>query len=1020
MWVESDGSTLRSEPSESLEQGSTLLSPDLNVLLRDPERRRQRQAIEANLFGASEAVIAVGRYRLLQRLGEGGMGTVYAAYDDSLDRKIAIKLIRPDRIETAAVRDRTLREARALARMSHPNVVHVYEVGEIEDQLFLAMEFLAGPTLRHWLDEAPDRDWRETVGVFRQAGEGLAAAHAEGIVHRDFKPHNAMFGVDRRVRVLDFGLARIDRVEDPGGSASPDSKTPLDDALTASGTLLGTPAYMAPEQLEGKHADARSDQFGFCVALYEALYGTRPFVGRTLGELIRAVSNAQIQEPSRGSTVPAWVRRVLLRGLDREPAQRFESMRGLLDALGDDPVHRRRQWWVAAGLVGLIGGGVWGVVQSIEADAQVCSGMDAKLAGIWDDSRRLEVETAMLATSSKLAPATWERVEPQLDAYAQKWVAARTQACEATHRGEQSDALLDLRMACLDERLVHLSALINVLAKPDEKVVSEALQAVEALPSFDRCANVETLQAELPPPEDPEIAARVTTLQEQLAQANALEQTGQYEAGLAATDAVVDEALELGYEPLLANAWLEQGELRRRNADYKGAEASLELAYATALGLRMHERAGWAASILACMVGTNLSRHADGRTWAKHAKPLIRAADDKELEGAYFSKLGCLARNESKWSEAHEHYDHALRIEQELGSGPKPTTLQKLGELSIAEGKYAKAREYLEQALALAEKTRGPEHPEVAKILFSLGTAATDEGKFAEATQYLERAIDIQQRTHGPEHLNLTAPLSSLAAIAQKRGDYAKAREIQLRVLAIKEKHLGPNAEEVAGELINMSLTARDLGNYEQAHEYLERALVTFQAIDPEHHSVAICLLSLGQLALAEKQYEAAQSHQLRALAIWEKQLEPGHPKLAYPLGNLGDVALERGDAKGALEYYQRALKILEGAHGPEHLRVGGRLVDSGQALLELRSPTEALAPLERALKIFSSSEGNPLALAGARFTLARALWDVAPDEGRDRPRAHELASLARAAYAEANYAEGLDEVDAWLREHSR
>jgi tetratricopeptide (TPR) repeat protein len=128
----------------------------------------------------------------------------------------------------------------------------------------------------------------------------------------------------------------------------------------------------------------------------------------------------------------------------------------------------------------------------------------------------------------------------------------------------------------------------------------------------------------------------------------------------------------------------------------------------------------------------------------------------------------------------------------------------------------------------------------VAKILFSLGTAATDEGKFAEATQYLERAIDIQQRTHGPEHLNLTAPLSSLAAIAQKRGDYAKAREIQLRVLAIKEKHLGPNAEEVAGELINMSLTARDLGNYEQAHEYLERALVTFQAIDPEHHSVAI------------------------------------------------------------------------------------------------------------------------------------------------------------------------------------
>jgi tetratricopeptide (TPR) repeat protein/tRNA A-37 threonylcarbamoyl transferase component Bud32 len=1014
MLIEGHDSTPKSDPSDTADRDATLLSPDLRPDVFDsPEQRRQRQAIEANLFGASVAVTAVGRFRMLQRLGQGGMGTVYAAYDDHLDRKVAVKLIRSSRIEDTAVRERTLREARALARLSHPNVVHVYEVGEIEDQLFLAMEFLAGPTLRHWLDEAPNRDWRESIRVFRQAGEGLAAAHAEGIVHRDFKPHNAMFGIDRRVRVLDFGLARIDRADDPTSDGIPDSSLPLEEVLTASGMLLGTPAYMAPEQLEGKHADARSDQFGFCVALYEALYGERPFAGRTLGELIRAVTNAQMQEPSHGGAVPAWVRRVLLRGLARDPAQRFESMRALLDALGDDPVYRRRKWWTAAGLTALVGGGVWGVAQSVEADEQVCPGMDTKLAGVWDDSRRLELETAMLATGSNVAPATWKRVEQQLDAYARAWVAARTEACEATHRGEQSDELLDLRMACFDERLVHLTALVGVLAKPNATVVSEALQAVAGLPKLDRCADMEALQAELPPPEDPEVAAHVATLEEQLATAKALERTGQYVAGLAAADAVVNEATELGYEPLLARAWYTQGNLQRQNADYKAAEATLERAFETALGLRMLDTAGWSATVLIYVVGSKLDRYEDARRWAKYTKPLVRAVDNDELQIVYLINLGAVARSEGKSSEAREHYENALRI-----NPLAPKVLNNLGDVAIGEGKYVEARAYLEQALAINEEKLGPDHPDVARTLFNLGVVATNEGNLTEATEHLERALEIWERIHGPDHLNLASSLTSLGGVAWAQGDYAKARAVQLRSIAIKEKHLGPNHADVAGSLINLGIAARSQGNYEEARGYLEQALARFEAIDPEHEHVATCLTTLGNFAAEQKQYETAYAHHTRALAIREKQLGIGHAKTGIPLINLGNLEFERGDAKQSIEYHRRALEIFEQAHGPDHPLVGNALIGLGQASLELRRPSEALALLERALKIRGSSDGNPLDLAYARFVLARALWDVRPTAGRDRPRALELASLARDAYAEASEAQQLETVETWLREH--
>src|SRR5499433_3409514 len=289
----------------------------------------------------------LGRYVVRERLGTGGMGIVYEAYDPELNRKIAIKLMRPGASESMSAsegRVRLMREAQAMAQLSHPNVIAVYDVGTFGDQVFIAMEYVEGSTLTQWLAEHK-RPWREIVNMFVQTGRGLAAAHAAGILHRDFKPDNVLVGKDGRPRVLDFGLARalFGEPEKRAHSDENDERAKLDAsspsilallglALTQTGRLMGTPAYMAPEQLMGQPADHRTDQYSFCVALYQALYGELPFKAQNVETLVREVTQGKPPE-AVSSQVPSRLRRVVLRGLLPEPADRFPSMDALLDEL---------------------------------------------------------------------------------------------------------------------------------------------------------------------------------------------------------------------------------------------------------------------------------------------------------------------------------------------------------------------------------------------------------------------------------------------------------------------------------------------------------------------------------------------------------------------------------------------------------------------------------------------------------------------------------------------------------------
>jgi serine/threonine protein kinase len=304
----------------------------------------------------------VGRYSVLRRLGRGGMSTVYRAYDPELDRQIALKLVTTWDDADSEGPARLVREARAMAKITHPNVAAVYDVGLVDDGVYIAMELIEGPTLDAWT-RATARPWTEILRMYLLAGRGLAAAHDAGLVHRDFKPDNVMVGLDDRPRVLDFGLARPAATDDddelllPDESSIPMPRPPptpwdasisglratlgpqsasisgsfdLSIAVTRTGIVTGTPAYMAPEQHLGELGGPGSDQFAFCVSLWEALYRQRPFAGDNFFEVADAIVEGRLLPPPAQPRVPGWITHLLERGLAREPEQRHPSMRSLL------------------------------------------------------------------------------------------------------------------------------------------------------------------------------------------------------------------------------------------------------------------------------------------------------------------------------------------------------------------------------------------------------------------------------------------------------------------------------------------------------------------------------------------------------------------------------------------------------------------------------------------------------------------------------------------------------------------
>ncbi len=927
----------------------------------------------------------LGRYVILSELGSGGMGVVFAAYDPQLDRKVAIKLIRSDTGRKASIaRARLQREAQALAQLAHPNVVSVHDVGVHDGQLFVSMEFVQGQTLGRWMKATPGpRPWREVLPTMVEAGRGLAAAHAAGLVHRDFKPDNVMLGDDGRVRVMDFGLARAADAL-PSAAKTVDDLAKSDDAgssllrsLTRTNAILGTPSYMSLEQFKGLPAGPPSDQFSFCVVLYEALYAERPFASSSIGELVHALSRGDVSAPPKATSVPAWLHQVIIRGLWPQVDRRWASMDDLLAALADDPTVRRRKWAAGTAVVTLLGISAWGLASTVKAREQRCTGMQERLAGAWDDDRRQQVRAALEATGKSYAPETWTRTEAGLDAYTQRWVADRTQACEAHQSGEQSDELLDRRMACLDERLRRVRATVDVLEGADDAVVERAVRMVARLPELSRCADTQALLAELPRPEDPAAIERVNEVDEDLAEVEALRLARKLSVGLERAQAAVARATTLGHEPLLVRALIRQAGIYEDSNRPEDAKASLEQAYVLALSIGMTFESAFTSARLMKVVGQDLGRASEGWRWSLDAEPLSRAAGT---------------------------------------DGARSTYLTHAAILSASEGNYDKACEYQHRAIELAERRLEPDELRMAILRSNLGVFTYRLRSLDRARELQERVLATRERALGSAHPMVAESLINFANVLSGQGEHARAKRALERALSVLERALGPEHVNVAMCQANIGLAAAKLGQFDDARTYLERARETFERIHgPEHPNVAQILLNLGSVDLQRGAYEEARAHAEQTLAIAEQALGLEHILVADAVAILGRVALKDEDYATARERFERALTIRQNTLGPENPGLCASLQDLGLALIGLGESALSIDTLERALLLQLTAD-DPPELAWTRFVLAKALWAAPSDAGGDSRRALELAQLARAAFVEAegDWAAELNDIDTW------
>jgi tetratricopeptide (TPR) repeat protein len=902
---------------------------------------------------------AVGRYLVLERLGAGGMGVVYAAYDPELDRRVALKLLRTGGLglELEAGRALLLREAQAMARVSHPHVVPVYDVGTFGEQVFLAMELVEAQTLRQWLSAAP-RSWHEVRNAFVEAGRGLAAAHAVGLVHGDVKPENLLVGRrDGRVRVTDFGLAR---------TATPEADVPR--------FAGGTPAYMAPELLarDGR-VDGRSDQFSLCVALYEALHGERPFAGATQEELEAEIRAGRVRPVPRGSAVPAWLTRAVLQGLEVDPARRHASLEALLTALLADPAVRRRRWLAWGGGLALLLGAVVATHALHTHQARACaSAAERAMASVWGVPQQKAVEQAFLGTQRPFAASAWAQVRRSLDAYTQAWVTTRTATCEATRvRGEQPEEVMGRRMRCLDGRLAEVTALTQVLAQADADVVGRALRAVESLPSLAGCSDAAALAGR----EEPSDALRAA-----LVRARALEAAGRYKEGLAIALPAMEAARQAGDRAGSAQGLLAVAELREQVGDYRGAEQALfESLWAAEAG--GHDAVAARAWTLAVrLTGERFEQFPLAHRWRERADAAIL-------------RLGG---------------DDALRARLHVN----------VGRVLYVQGRYGEAEAQHQQALELLERTLGPESLAVADALFKRSAAKAAQGRADEALELGHRALALREKALGPEHPEVGMGLAELAEVRWYRREFEDAERLSLRSIEVLERALGPEHPGLVSAL-NTLATARIGLRWKAADvlPMLERALRIMEASGGAESSdsavlannIATAMARAGRLPEAERLLN-------QAISRLKRNLGPEHPTLVVMLISVADVLRFQGRLPEALPHYEHAATLQGSLSEDRQGMWGATLLSLGRAYLDLRRPGEAVAPLSQLVAGRQGAHILPMLAAVGRFFLAQALWD----SGGDRQKAVQLATEARGMVDETDPSalRFRKDLEAWIARH--
>ena len=1035
------------EPSESglglSNEDETQVSVPSGPGGSEERRRRKAKRDEASLRASDEAVEAgtrIGRYMVLDAIGSGGVGVVFAVYDPDLDRKVALKQLRRSKLEgqAEAVKQRQVRlrrEAQALARLSHPNVVPVYEVATYDEQIYVVMEFVEGESLGSWLAKQT-RSWSEILAMFVQAGQGLAAAHAADIVHRDFKPDNVRVGHDGRARVLDFGLAaplREGELEHDGESLSDllersfESESswsgPRETEVTREGQVMGTPAYMPPEQATGSGVDARSDQFSFCVALYEALYGRRPFSGRFDDpRRFRDLSRSRTLPGKRPADLPTEVEEALIRGLSLVPEQRFESMDDLLAKLSVAETSERRLWWIPALLVftALLVANLYAERKS--AEASTCSDGQERLAGVWDASVAEQLRAAASSWGGDYATSVWDRSEERFEGWARAWSKARVRACEATREGEQTPALLERRMACLDRQLMQVEGILLGL-RHHEGESREFLERVETLelPAPENCAGAVLLEHAALDPVEEAAAREGRELRAALAEVEGLAQAGDFTEAREHGEALLERVDALAFPPIQAEAKLLLGlAMVREDQDRARALELMREAAWIAQSVGHHAVLIRAAASLAMLTATEEAELEAAKLWADLARASSeRHGEDPSIASEVHRHLGEYAFAAGDYDQALTEYQAALD-QAHARTGERSlayiNALRSIGETQTELGQLEAAASSLEQARQLASAVLGTRHPVIPEILDSLGSAEMAQGKFERALELHRAALELTEELHGGEHPRVAVTLNNLAIIYDETGRYGEAVKTLERARAILVAEFGAEHPKVAYVDVNLGSALQNSARNSEALTTYEGALaVLVESLGPEHMAVGVTLQNLGSVRAALDDYGGALADYDRAASVLVASFGETHPSLVSLEKNRASALRKLGRDDEALTAARRALTMTEAIWGPDH---GEQLVSILTTLAtiesELGNQPRALDHAERAVRLCSPAN-PPTEVASAHLELAELVERELGDRARAREHAEEaLRMLERAEGSSKSIAE----AQAWLDAH--
>jgi len=943
-------------------------------------------------------------YRVEDRIGTGGMGVVYRATDLALKRPVALKLHRhhPDSDRL----DRLMREASVMARFSHPHVVTVFEVGQHRDspegepRLFIAMEYVDGGSVGDWA-KARVRSVRAILDVFVQAGEGLAAAHAAGVVHRDLKPENILFESHDRAGVTDFGLARL--ASDVATAEARHRAGPSRQSGTGDGAVLGTPAYMAPEQWRGEPATAASDQYSFCVSLYEVLYGDNP-LATVRGEK-RSTDDEPSWIPKTDRHVPARILRTLRRGLSRNPTERFDDFGALLAALRHDPWKRPAQVGAVALVAAVSGAAAWTAAQSPAVD---CEGGRARLDGIWDDATQARLMQGFEDTGLSYARQSWTRTQVQLETYARAWVAQHRETCEATRDGRQSDELMDLRMGCLAERLEAIEATVEVLSTPDATSTRNAPKVASELPALSRCRDAKALREAAPIP--PHLAEAADAVRANIARANANVGAGKTKEASSFAEKAVAGAQTLGRPRLVARAQLVAARASSTEKRWDQASEQLLTSLAAAVRARDDEVAASAAAMLYLVEGVRLRAPGADR-WAPIAEAWIDSLETQPEEQArrrarLESTHGLIARHRGHYEEALKRFEHAAATSNDtilqLGlRGMLAETHRRAGDLDAASAIY-------ERLLPDCEAAYGSAHPDLARELNNAGAVHLQRGEFEKAGEQFRRALDIREAAFGSKHPAVAESLYNLGAVARYAGDLDEATELLGAALAANEESVDPQTHaRLLGGLGSVSM-ARGLN--EDAARYLRQAIEvadrTFDPGTPEtvrpRYNLAVVHQRLGHLDRAFTTADDA----LKAMSVAGNE----DPRLEMVLYALRGKLRAADDPEAGIPDLKAALERMEGGGFNEYPYRFEPLYELGKAMLALDRPAQALAFLREAEAEVTSAIGES-EVGKLRLQLARAKLATG-----DLAGAHADAVKARTHIAPES-TELIETADALIRE---